>query len=99
MSEPDKTDLYENDATAILMQFSDRIDRNGIALIAAALRAVETRAWNEAIEAAAKVADHWSNEWSKEWRRQFKVEEHLEGMSDGADEVATAIRSLRKEQP
>jgi hypothetical protein len=49
---------------------------------------------NESIERCAKVADNKEYEWTRQWRAGHKADSHLEGMSDGAGEVATAIRGL-----
>jgi len=43
-------------------------------------------------ERNAKVAERMSDEWATEWRKGRKCDTHLEGMSDGADDVAAAIR-------
>lgn len=53
-------------------------------------------AMNLALEEAAQVADRMSNEWVAEWRRTLKIDQHMEGMSDGADDVAAAIRALKE---
>lgn len=47
------------------------------------------------LEEAAKVADAASDRWHKEWRAGHKSSTHLEGKSDGADEIASAIRALK----
>ena len=44
----------------------------------------------------AKLAEEISYEYLKEWRAGFKSDSHLEGKSDGADEVADAIRQRFK---
>lgn len=43
---------------------------------------------------AAKCADEFADKWSTVWRKGLKCDSHLEGMSDGADDVAQAIRAL-----
>lgn len=48
------------------------------------------------LEEAALVADRMSREWATEWHRTLKCDEHMEGMSDGADDVAAAIRALKE---
>ena len=51
----------------------------------------------ETLEAAARVADEKEDEWTLQWRAGFKVNGHLEGKSDGACEIAAAIRALKGE--
>ena len=48
----------------------------------------------ETLEKAAKVADDLSDRWTKEWRAGLKADSRLEALSDGADDVAFAIRAL-----
>lgn len=43
---------------------------------------------------AAKVAMEKGNQWHKEWRAGHKSSSHIEGKSDGADEIASAIEAL-----
>lgn len=52
--------------------------------------------WDEAMEEAAKVADTLEDALSVEWRKGLKCDSHLEGRSDGAGEVAAAIRARKK---
>lgn len=52
--------------------------------------------WNEAMEEAARVADTLEDALSVEWRKGLKCDSHLEGRSDGAGEVAAAIRARKK---
>jgi hypothetical protein len=47
------------------------------------------------LEEAAKVAEAKADEWSTEWRKGLKCDIHLEGKSDGADDVAAAIRAMK----
>ncbi len=47
------------------------------------------------LEEAAKVAEAMSDDWAAEWRENLKRDSHLEGMSDGAHDVAAAIRALK----
>lgn len=47
------------------------------------------------LEEVAKAADEHSIKWHGEWRAGHKSNTHLEGKSDGADEIATAIRGLK----
>ena len=49
----------------------------------------------EALEEAAKLAEAKADEWATVWRNRFKADSHMEGMSDGADEIASAIRALK----
>lgn len=49
----------------------------------------------ETLEKAAKVADDLSDRWTKEWRAGLKADSRLEALSDGADDVAFAIRALK----
>ena len=51
----------------------------------------------EALEEAAKLADTKADEWATVWRNGLKCDSHMEGMSDGADEIAAAIREMIKE--
>ena len=51
----------------------------------------------EALEAAAKLAEAKADEWATVWRNGLKCDSHMEGMSDGADEIAAAIRAMIKE--
>lgn len=46
------------------------------------------------LEEAAKLAETKADEWATAWRNRFKVDSHMEGKSDGADEIAAAIRAL-----
>lgn len=46
------------------------------------------------LEEAARCAEAKADEWATEWRKGMKCDSHLEGKSDGADDVATAIRAL-----
>lgn len=45
-------------------------------------------------EECARVADKKSDEWTAKWREGLKCDSHLEGMSDGAEEIAAAIRAM-----
>ena len=49
----------------------------------------------EALEEAAKLAEAKADEWATVWRNGLKCDSHMEGMSDGADEIASAIRALK----
>tara|TARA_R110000868_G_scaffold331404_1_gene592403 strand:- start:510 stop:809 length:300 start_codon:yes stop_codon:yes gene_type:complete len=51
----------------------------------------------EALEEAAKLAEAMADEWSTVWRNRMKADSHMEGKSDGADEIAAAIRAMIKE--
>ena len=46
-------------------------------------------------EDCAKIADTFDDQWTKEWRAGHKSNSHTEGKSDGASEIAWAIRSRR----
>lgn len=70
---------------------SDYAASNDI-LTAIDLPAIIRKAKAEAYEDAAKVADTISDEWTAEWRKGHKANSHLEGMSDGACDIAAAIR-------
>ena len=50
-----------------------------------------------ALEEAAKLAEAKADEWATVWRNGLKCDSHMEGMSDGADEIAAAIRAMIKE--
>ena len=56
---------------------------------------VARAALNMALEEAAKLAEAKADEWATVWRNRFKADSHMEGMSDGADEIASAIRALK----
>ena len=47
------------------------------------------------LEEAAKLAEAKADEWATVWRNGLKCDSHMEGMSDGADEIASAIRALK----
>ena len=49
----------------------------------------------EALEEAAKLAEAMADEWATVWRNRMKADSHMEGQSDGADEIASAIRALK----
>ena len=53
-----------------------------------------TAGWVTGRADAAKVAEDLENKWSAVWRKGLKCDSHLEGMSDGAGDVADAIRAL-----
>jgi len=50
--------------------------------------------FRDGIEAAAKVADELEDRFAREWRAGHKSDAHMEGQSDGAGEVARAIRAI-----
>ena len=60
--------------------------RYALAVVAPLIAAAER-------EACAKVAEDMAEAWAKEWRDSLKASSHTEGQSDGADEVAAAIRA------
>ena len=49
------------------------------------------------LEEAAKLAEAKADEWATVWRNRMKADSHMEGKSDGADEIASAIRAMIKE--
>ena len=49
-----------------------------------------------ALEEAAKLAEAKADEWATVWRNRMKADQHMEGKSAGADEIAAAIRALKK---
>ena len=51
----------------------------------------------EALEEAAKLAEAKADEWATVWRNRFKCDSHMEGKSDGAYDIAAAIRAMIKE--
>lgn len=63
---------------------------------AEALSALRTQR-DEVIEECATVASEMGDAWHREWRAGLKASTHLEGKSDGADEIAAAIRNLKRE--
>lgn len=83
----DHKELVEKVARALDTWVDPERIRTAIALIRA-----------EALEEATLVADRMSREWATEWHRTLKVDEHMEGMSDGADDVAAAIRAMKDKQ-
>ena len=58
-----------------------------------------TAGWVTGRADAAKVAEDLENKWSAVWRKGLKCDSHLEGMSDGAGDVADAIRALPPPPP
>ena len=50
-----------------------------------------------ALEDAAKLAEAKADEWATVWREGWKCSDHMQGESDGADEIAAAIRAMIKE--
>jgi predicted phage gp36 major capsid-like protein len=62
------------------------------------LRAATDLVRAETLEEAARVADELSDRWTKEWRAGLKADSRLEALSDGADDVAFAIR-VKKGKP
>lgn len=52
---------------------------------------------DEVIEECATVASEMGDAWHREWRAGLKASTHLEGKSDGADEIAAAIRNLKSQ--
>ena len=48
------------------------------------------------LEEAAKLAEAKADEWATVWRNRMKADSHMEGQSDGADEIASAIRALKE---
>ena len=64
--------------------------RKAIAAVAPLIAAAER-------ERCARVADAISEKWAVKWRGGMKGDSHLEGKSDGADEVAAAIRATPPE--
>lgn len=46
------------------------------------------------LDEAAKIAEAKADECATAWRNRFKADLHMEGMSDGADDIAAAIRAL-----
>lgn len=50
---------------------------------------------SEALEAAALMTDAINDQWIEKWRAGRKSDSHLEGKSDGADDIAAAIRALK----
>jgi hypothetical protein len=49
-----------------------------------------------ALEEAAKLAEAKCDEWATVWRNGLKCDSHMEGKSDGADDIAAAIRALKE---
>lgn len=58
------------------------------------LRSGMSAAVNMALEEAAKLAEAKGDEWAAVWRNRMKADSHMEGKSDGADDIAAAIRAL-----
>jgi hypothetical protein len=57
-------------------------------------RATAARLRAVVLEEAAKVAEAKADEWATVWRNRMKADSHMEGKSDGADDIAAAIRAL-----
>jgi hypothetical protein len=83
-------DAADNARNAALRK--DANDQIGALL--AALAAVTPLIAKAERERCAGVAQDKADAWAKEWRDSLKASSHTEGMSDGADEVAAAIRAL-----
>ena len=82
-------------------EFLERLSHAGDAkeddfnrLFALARRGAAPSGWEWMREEAAKVAADLADKWAGEWREGLKCDSYLEGKSDGADEVAEAIRTL-----
>lgn len=67
--------------------------------LAAALEAENKAGYERGIEDAAKVAEGHMEAWDREWRDVLKTDSHMEGKSDGADDIASAIRRLSVDTP
>lgn len=46
------------------------------------------------LEEVAKLAETKADEWDTLWRNRFKNDSHIKGMSDGAHDIASAIRRM-----
>ena len=58
------------------------------------LRTMADAAIAVVLEEAAKIAEAKGDEWATVWRNRMKADSHMEGKSDGADEIAAAIRAM-----
>lgn len=79
------TDL--RDETKRVVEMTDAELDSLVAKAIAVIRAV-------VLEKAAKLAETKADEWETLWRNRFKTDSHMEGMSDGADDIASAIRRM-----
>ena len=82
----DRDKLRERVADVIVKSWDEDEEYNSFKCADAAIALV--------LEEAARVAEAKSDEWTAEWRKGLKCDSHLEGMSDGADEIAAAIRAM-----
>ena len=62
------------------------------------LRTMADAAVAVALEEAAKLAEAKADEWATAWRNRMKADSHMEGKSDGADEIAAVIRALMSKE-
>lgn len=62
------------------------------------IRCAEERLAVKAGESCAALAQDLADKWNKEWRAGNKTDSNLEGKSDGAAEVADAIRATIKRE-
>jgi len=100
----DRAALVEKVARALCAAADDNwewsvfyiVDANDTAESAQDLyRGMASTALDLALEEAARVADEKEDEWTVQWRAGLKADSHLEGKSDGACEIAAAIRALK----
>ena len=59
-----------------------------------AMQARVAAARRDAFEEAAKACEKIEDDYDDDWRKGGKSDSHLEGMSDGANDCASAIRAL-----
>ena len=96
----DRAELKEKVVAAIRDAWNNALnDGNPISyyLADAAIAVARPSIRAEALEEAAKLAEAMADEWATVWRNGLKCDSHMEGMSDGADEIAAAIRAMIKE--
>ena len=55
---------------------------------------IEDNARRDTFEEAAKACEKIEDDYDDGWRKGGKSDSHLEGMSDGANDCASAIRAL-----
>lgn len=81
--------------------FAQREYADAIAALEARMAELEAalrEARNKALEEAATVCAGIEDECHLKWRKSMKCDPHMEGMSDGANDCAAAIRAMKNQQ-
>lgn len=79
---------------ALIAYHRTRPHEGAVVAMRAALAAVAPLIAAQERERCARVADAKEDEYETSYRAGLKSSQHLQGMSDGAGEVAAAIRAL-----